>query len=633
MDQHPSDEPLTFRPKKVISISMIALGLPFFALGLLLAVAGELWGVLLAGFSGLSVALGVIYLLPDAVFLRLDPEHFTVRHIFRTWSVPWLMVDTFFVVDLNPLGNPLNPIKPKRVGYNLIRSPGLGGELSIAMGGCEGMLPDNYGKKPAHLAELMNARLLRARSKAVCSSPELASEYESKIVVRNQSVQGAGRDAIREIDITPHSFALRLLRPADYALVVICGFWLLGSLAGIFDSGFAGLFYVVFFLFCVCLGWRQRGAINPRLWKIQLVIFPFLFLFALLALVGSGDAENWSQSEVTQTLLAVLNLVWVGGAALGAMIAITLLSIIKIRELRLSIPKLVKQLRKAGDDRKAPKIVSRENKRRAIILALLGVAVLIGVQAVPLPPNTGTGRPVLKLYQFASLFGFLLLILAQRYLQTPAANLLAGDKRPPVLFLRSFPDDEKPQFKLLDNSFLDFSLETRLAKHFRHFGPFVAVASPRDTIPQLGAARTTVADPQWQSNIVAWISRANAIVLYAGKTHWVNWELARIIDANGIGKLILLVPELKGSRRKRLEETTQRFNNVKQIFQNTLWSSSLNGLTDLVKVRAITFSADGSITAIKCNFRNRDSYHLAALIAHYLNLSVSESLSMTAKNE
>ena len=111
-----------------------------------------------------------------------------------------------------------------------------------------------------------------------------------------------------------------------------------------------------------------------------------------------------------------------------------------------------------------------------------------------------------------------------------------------------------------------------------------------------------------------------------------NWELARIIDANGIGKLILLVPELKGSRRKRLEETTQRFNNVKQIFQNTLWSSSLNQLTDLVKVQAITFSADGSITAIKSNFRNRDSYHLAALIAHYLNLSVAENSTLTSKS-
>jgi hypothetical protein len=104
----------------------------------------------------------------------------------------------------------------------------------------------------------------------------------------------------------------------------------------------------------------------------------------------------------------------------------------------------------------------------------------------------------------------------------------------------------------------------------------------------------------------------------------VNWELARIIDANAIGKLILLMPELKGSRRKRFEETVQRFSNMKQIFQNTLWGSSLDQLTDLMSVRAITFSEDGSITAITSNTRNRDSYHLAALIAHYLNLSAEQ---------
>jgi hypothetical protein len=34
MDQHPSDEQLTLRPGKVISISMISFSLPLFALGL-----------------------------------------------------------------------------------------------------------------------------------------------------------------------------------------------------------------------------------------------------------------------------------------------------------------------------------------------------------------------------------------------------------------------------------------------------------------------------------------------------------------------------------------------------------------------------------------------------------------------
>jgi hypothetical protein len=37
----------------------------------------------MAGFCGLSVAIGVIYLLPEAAFLRLGPEHFTVCHMLK----------------------------------------------------------------------------------------------------------------------------------------------------------------------------------------------------------------------------------------------------------------------------------------------------------------------------------------------------------------------------------------------------------------------------------------------------------------------------------------------------------------------------------------------------------------------
>ena len=350
MDHHPSDERLTLRPGKVRPIIAIVFCLPLFAFGLLLGVGGELEGLLMAGLGGLGVVTSVIYLLPQATSLCLSPEDFTVRNMFRKSSVPWLMVDRFFVVDLNPLANLLNPInRSKRVGYNLISSSGLAGELSMAVGGCEGVLVDNYGKKPEHLAELMNAWLLRARSKAAGSSPERNSEYESEIVVRNESVQGAGRDLVREIDITPHSFALRLLRPADYGLVLICGCWLLGSLVHILEIGFPGLFLSGFLILSVCIGWLQRGAIDPRLWKIELVIFPFLFLLALIHLtLGVSDANNWSKSEVTQTLLSVLSALWAAGAALGATLAIILLSTIRIRELRMRIPNLAKYLRKAG---------------------------------------------------------------------------------------------------------------------------------------------------------------------------------------------------------------------------------------------------------------------------------------------
>src|SRR5262249_41107579 len=135
--------------------------------------------------------------------------------------------------------------------------------------------------------------------------------------------------------------------------------------------------------------------------------------------------------------------------------------------------------------------------------------------------------------QKVGLLGCFLLITARRYFQVSADSLLAVDKRKPILFLRSFADDEQVKFGDSDTSssyglpdrlpdvnstqdsnldrpedplavaarssrpigwkasktLLDFSLETRLSNHFTYFGPFIAVGSPKEPVPQIGAAR------------------------------------------------------------------------------------------------------------------------------------------------
>jgi hypothetical protein len=72
-----------------------------------------------------------------------------------------------------------------------------------------------------------------------------------------------------------------------------------------------------------------------------------------------------------------------------------------------------------------------------------------------------------------SLLGYFLLLRARRYFRVDAEALLAVDKRPPILFLRSFADDKKQKFSIADRALIDFSLETRLAKHFSKFGPLI----------------------------------------------------------------------------------------------------------------------------------------------------------------
>jgi hypothetical protein len=84
---------------------------------------------------------------------------------------------------------------------------------------------------------------------------------------------------------------------------------------------------------------------------------------------------------------------------------------------------------------------------------------------------------------------------------------------------------------------LDFSLETRLAKHFSRFGPFIAVGSPKESLPQPGAARIFLPHDQWQDRILAWMQEAELIVMYAGRTQSVNWELRKKDEPPPLGYL------------------------------------------------------------------------------------------------
>jgi hypothetical protein len=61
-------------------------------------------------------------------------------------------------------------------------------------------------------------------------------------------------------------------------------------------------------------------------------------------------------------------------------------------------------------------------------------------------------------------------------------------------------------------------------------------------------------DEEWQSAVIDWISRARLIVMIAGRTPWVQWELRQIVRAGPLGKLLLLLPPGPAEdRRHRIE--------------------------------------------------------------------------------
>src|SRR5262249_53409073 len=183
------------------------------------------------------------------------------------------------------------------------------------------------------------------------------------------------------------------------------------------------------------------------------------------------------------------------------------------------------------------------------------------------------------------------------------------DRRALVLFLRSFVDDERVRFLFAERTLFDFSLEARLATHFFRTGPFIAVDSP-DHTAAIGAARASLTNQEWQGTVVEWMRAARLIVLLAGLTQWIRWEMRQIVELRYSRKLIILMPELSGwkhrKRRLRSDIARKRFEVIRETFSGSPWEAGINEPCVPEKIRSLTFGPDGQVTAVCAKSRSRD---------------------------
>jgi hypothetical protein len=221
-----------------------------------------------------------------------------------------------------------------------------------------------------------------------------------------------------------------------------------------------------------------------------------------------------------------------------------------------------------------------------------------------------------RAFSYLSAGPFLMLFYARSCFQPSAEALLKADPRPPVLFLRSFIDDERMKYIRAERSFMDASLESRIAKHFSEVGPFIAIGSPSDRLPTIGAARASLSDAEWQGKVLEWMDACSLLVVMAGATHWIAWELRKIVERGHVGKLILLFPQVRFWYRKR--SSAARLAAIKEAFVGSPWESALHDIGQPWRIRSLVFEKNGHVSLVVAKSRNRNAYHLAALIAHFL---------------
>jgi TPR repeat protein len=230
------------------------------------------------------------------------------------------------------------------------------------------------------------------------------------------------------------------------------------------------------------------------------------------------------------------------------------------------------------------------------------------------------------LMSYARTIGFFFLVMAIPTFQPSANTVLKADNRKPVLLMRSFIDDERPELlKSSLSSFFDPSLESRLTSHFAHYGPFIAVGAPSERIPVIGASRIRLFDYEWQDQVIRWIDGSVVILMMAGITDWVQWEMKQVIEHNAIGRLIICFPPVK--KRKWSEKSLRKFSvnmqarldRLQRAFAETRWGAALLQLEDPKSLRSLVFGEDGGVTVIRARSRSRNAYHLAILVSQWVN--------------
>jgi hypothetical protein len=128
-----------------------------------------------------------------------------------------------------------------------------------------------------------------------------------------------------------------------------------------------------------------------------------------------------------------------------------------------------------------------------------------------------------KIGNMITAVGILCLWLASRLGASTARQILAMHPGiAPVLYLRSFRADRNPFTTATD--------EELLSRIFRTIGPFLAFEEPGERLPEIGSAKMSVDNADWQRMISEQMERAQLVVLNVGTTPSFRWEVRRVLE-------------------------------------------------------------------------------------------------------
>jgi hypothetical protein len=161
-------------------------------------------------------------------------------------------------------------------------------------------------------------------------------------------------------------------------------------------------------------------------------------------------------------------------------------------------------------------------------------------------------------------YGGVWLIARGRRMRAVGATALLAETAPaPVLFLRSFDDDDlvdpTPRMLPLGDLF-ERRYEESLGSALEHIGPMVSIGRPGNRLVQLGGARLFVPDHAWRTAVAYLRKRAAAVLLVVGRSEGLWWEIESSLREVPLERLLFFFPYVEDARRRR--SIWQRFFHV-----------------------------------------------------------------------
>jgi hypothetical protein len=184
-----------------------------------------------------------------------------------------------------------------------------------------------------------------------------------------------------------------------------------------------------------------------------------------------------------------------------------------------------------------------------VLMAIMGFGMLLIPRVVEWPlSRTHVLTYIWDMLSFLVLgSSFLLFRRGKRHLALSAEDIREKDSRAPILFLRSFGDEKKSTVGMgysLSPWGSNKTFEELIVEYMANYGPVLAIGRPGEKLPPLGAAREYIDHDSWQRTVKDLISESQLIVLLAGGTEGLLWELQTIAELNALNKLMIVLPQM-----------------------------------------------------------------------------------------